>query len=327
MEGSYFLYIMKKPDILIISPQDDGHTAVVKKHIEHMAPDLNTFVLNSQDFPQKIQINSHFNNNNHYKTIVDEEQNEISLNNIRSVWFRRPKPPSIDPEIKDNDAVEFAQVESEHCLYGLWHSTIPALWVNPISEMKQANHKIYQLQLAQNLGIKVPDTLITNSPQQAKEFYNKYPKIIFKSLSSKQKTSFATKVLTEKELPVLDSVSFSPVIFQQFIPALYDLRVTIIDNRIFSAKIYSQQSERKLDWRSDWGIKIEPYQLPTQIEKKLLHLMKKLRLVYGAIDLRVTPNNDYIFFEINVGGQFLFIEIETELPISQTLAELLIRGQ
>lgn len=69
----------------------------------------------------------------------------------------------------------------------------------------------------------------------------------------------------------------------------------------------------------DW----QPYQLPQSIEAKLLELMKKLGLNYGAIDLILTPNNEYVFLEINPVGEFFWLDLYAGLPISSAIAELL----
>jgi glutathione synthase/RimK-type ligase-like ATP-grasp enzyme len=55
--------------------------------------------------------------------------------------------------------------------------------------------------------------------------------------------------------------------------------------------------------------------------------MRRLGLEYGAIDLRLTPDGDYVFFEVNPGGQFLFVEHACGLPISAALAAHLARGR
>jgi hypothetical protein len=54
--------------------------------------------------------------------------------------------------------------------------------------------------------------------------------------------------------------------------------------------------------------------------------MRRLGLVYGAIDLRLTPEGRYVFLEINPSGQFLYVEHATGQPITAALAKALIEG-
>ena len=70
---------------------------------------------------------------------------------------------------------------------------------------------------------------------------------------------------------------------------------------------------------------MEAYELPSKIKNLLLKLMDSLDLVYGAIDMRLRPNGDYIFLEINPSGQWLFVEDGTGLPITKTFSELMIQ--
>ncbi len=52
--------------------------------------------------------------------------------------------------------------------------------------------------------------------------------------------------------------------------------------------------------------------------------MGALNLVYGAIDMRLTPDGEYVFLEVNPAGQWLFIEERTGQPITATLANHLL---
>jgi hypothetical protein len=51
--------------------------------------------------------------------------------------------------------------------------------------------------------------------------------------------------------------------------------------------------------------------------------MQHLGLVYGAIDLRLTPENEYVFLEVNPSGQYLFVELLTGVPLSDRMAHCL----
>lgn len=69
------------------------------------------------------------------------------------------------------------------------------------------------------------------------------------------------------------------------------------------------------------------HKLPSDIESLLLKYMRTLGLEYGAIDMKLTDDGTYHFLEINTAGQFLFIEQQTQLPISDALAEHLVEGK
>ena len=54
-------------------------------------------------------------------------------------------------------------------------------------------------------------------------------------------------------------------------------------------------------------------------------MLERLGLVYGAIDMRRTPDGEYYFFEVNTAGEFLFIEDRTGQPIARAIADWLIK--
>lgn len=66
--------------------------------------------------------------------------------------------------------------------------------------------------------------------------------------------------------------------------------------------------------------------LSSDVEEKLLMMLRRLNLNYGAFDLILTPEGKYVFLELNPNGQYLWIEHLTKLPISEAIADLLIKG-
>jgi len=104
-----------------------------------------------------------------------------------------------------------------------------------------------------------------------------------------------------------------------------DLRVTIIEEEIFAAAVHSEPA-----YQTDYRIGLEtarvvPYELPPDVAGRLLDLMKALEIVYGAIDLRVTPDGEHVFLEVNPAGEFLFISHRTGQPIPAAIAAALER--
>ena len=54
--------------------------------------------------------------------------------------------------------------------------------------------------------------------------------------------------------------------------------------------------------------------------------MKKLGLRFAACDLALTGDGEYVFFEANTGGQWLFAEIMAGQEISWAFARALLRS-
>lgn len=145
--------------------------------------------------------------------------------------------------------------------------------------------------------------------------------MICKAFSATETNWRETRLVGEEELANLGNVRFAPVIFQRYIEAAYDLRITVVGGEIFPTAIYSQETAYAIDCRIDIGrARIEAVSIPEPVQTKLHTLMDALGLVYGAIDMRLQPDGTYVFLEINPAGQFLFIENVTKQPIAHSLA-------
>src|SRR4029077_3184097 len=121
----------------------------------------------------------------------------------------------------------FAYRESYHALTGLW-SSLETLWVNQPARDQEAPHKTFQLSAAQEVGLPIPRTLVSNDPDEARRFVHELTRtgVIFKGFAPTERHWRETRLLTVQEMQVLDSVRYAPVIFQEYVEAVCDLRVT-----------------------------------------------------------------------------------------------------
>ena len=68
-----------------------------------------------------------------------------------------------------------------------------------------------------------------------------------------------------------------------------------------------------------------PYALPDEVGQKLLEMMRRMELRFGAADFRLTPEGEHVFFEINPAGEYLFCVDRTGQPIPEAIAATLER--
>lgn len=62
--------------------------------------------------------------------------------------------------------------------------------------------------------------------------------------------------------------------------------------------------------------------LPDWAEHACRELVRRSGLEFGAIDLIVAKDGAYYFLENNPGGQYLWMEIDTGMPITDELIRL-----
>ena len=206
-----------------------------------------------------------------------------------------------------------------------------AVCINNVDNHYNASIKPRQLLLAQQCGLKIPKTVITNNADEVLDIFSPRTKLIYKTLNSfivPPDEIVFTNLVSRNEIKSSKSqIALAPCIFQEYIEKKFELRVTVVNSSVFCAKIDSQRlDETSIDWRRNQSANIyTPFELPDEASNKLLRLHRTLGLDIAAYDLIVNKNDEYIFLECNPGGQWLWVEEHTKLPITDSVAQLLCR--
>lgn len=243
------------------------------------------------------------------------EKCSFAFDEIDVVWFRRPRYPILPKDLHPEDT-EFIKLESIMFMKSLWQIIGgSAQWINPFSSYDKANSKILQLKEAANIGMSIPETLISNNRNAIEDFINKNQPIetiykTFNPLFWKEEDdifAFQTTSISTDMLPEQSIIQLTPGIYQKRINKCFEIRVTFFGENYIAIKIHN---DSKLDWRSlnSHDLHLSPTQLPIEIEKHCITLMKRLGIVFGCFDFIVTHENEYFFLEVNEMGQFLWIE-------------------
>jgi hypothetical protein len=309
--------------ILVIShPADDHATRVVGLL---RAGGHEVHLIDLSDLPARATLSIGYQPDPRMPTLEYRLDGEpIDLGRTRAVWWRRPQVA--DPSaIMDTNARLFAGSEWSEAVNGLWELLDGARWMNPPGADEAASRKARQLRVAAEVGLAVPRTLLTSDPERARAFVEAAPgRTIFKTFAATPTVWRETRLVGEAELAALESVRLAPVIFQDFVEADADLRVTVVGERIFTIAIDATATDYPVDFRMSLGqARVEAIELPAEVVGRLRALMARLGLVYGAIDLRRTPDGEHVFLEVNTAGEFLFVEERTGQPISRSVADWL----
>ena len=242
---------------------------------------------------------------------------------IKSIWFRRTKLPNFD-----SVPVEFQNfLLSEYdCFLKNIFEIMDAKWLSKPYNIYRAENKLYQLKLAKEIGFTIPKTLVTNNKEKIKDFYyESNSRIVLKPFYSSKvfhnnKSKFLfTNILKEEHLLNLEQFDLTPTIFQQYIEKEKEFRITVVGQNVFVASVNSQSNVKtKVDWRKD-DLKFSKDILPPEIESKSIQMVKDLGLLFGAIDIIKGKDGEYYFLEINPNGQWVWIEVDTGLKISEAI--------
>src|SRR5262249_16046458 len=207
-------------------------------------------------------------------------------------------------------------------------------WVNHPVREREAENKIFQLRIAREAGLTIPRTLMTNDPRQARRFFRKvHGQLVAKllrpvSTSMSSAPSFVyTNRVTSSDLADISLLRHSPMVFQELIPKYRELRVVLVGDPLFAGSIHAGESARgQVDWRlaAPAEVSWQPAAIPKGVARKLVLLMSRLGLVYGAVDLIETPTGEWVFLEVNPGGEWGMLERDLGYSISDALADALL---
>lgn len=287
--------------------------------------------LNQQAIPYK-RLNCEDINEIGFRYSVNQGQITTSVGEItsyKSVWYRRRMLPNLSDITNENER-DYLLSEYKTLLENLFQM-IEGKWLSNPSNVEIAENKLLQLKYAREIGFKVPETLVTQDKNDLREFYYRCgERVIIKPIGNgriveeDEISLIFTNRLNKEQIERLSEYNLTPCIYQEELDKQYELRVTVVGEKVFTARIDSQvDEETEIDWRRK-KIKTEKYDLPPEIAEKCIELNKKLRISFGAIDLVRTKNGDYVFLENNPNGQWAWIEIDTGMPISNAIINYLL---
>ncbi|MCU1349453.1 MAG: hypothetical protein JWO56_2483 [Acidobacteria bacterium] len=319
--------------ILILTFLGDRHAYAVAEALRRKGESPVLWL--TTDYPMRARESIEFRGREHRIAIAGPGF-ETPAADFDVVWHRRPAF-YLEPTLLHPADIEFANEGCKRFREALYLLLArDAFWVNGREAAIRALHKPLQHAVAIDAGLETPDTLYTNDPEAIRAFIREQGGSIaykaFKAWSwsdGKKIWNPVTSVLTEADL-VDDGINaLSPAIYQELVPKAYELRVTVIGERMFAVKLDSQSTQRgRVDWRrGQFELHPEATTLPGAIEERCRALMTRLGLVFGCIDLIVTPDGRYVFLEVNEMGQWLFVEDWTGQPMLDAFAEMLRQGR
>ncbi len=285
--------------------------------------------LNTAWFPTQLRISAQL-RGGRWTGHLRSAHHVVDLEEIHAVWYRSPKA-YLFPSGLNTVEHEHAKVEAKYGFGGVLMS-LPALWVNHPARLADSAYKPYQLAVAARHGLQVPDTLITNSAESVEKFASE-GKMVNKMLGAVSIVEggvrkFAhTRAIDVADLADLRGVEATAHQFQKWVSKAHEARMFVVGEQITTAAIHSHTEAAYIDWRTGYGSNtyelVEP---PVEVIESVRLLMIEMGLIYGALDFVIGPDGSWTFLEINAGGQYGWIEDETGAPLTDQLAELLMRG-
>lgn len=318
--------------ILILTFPTDVHACAVEWVLTEVHKKKVTSVF-LPDYPEKLALTITVTNGE------DDIQHRWGSDAISPavIWRRRlgTSTPSVCVHPDDE---KFVANENKRFIEGfLLTLGANAMWVNPHKEAERADSKAFQLSVAKGQKWSIPKTLISNDPKEILEFvrtedaiYKPFRPMVWKGADGTTRTTMTNQISVNDVNEGPDVLQSCAGIYQSRIKKAHELRVMIFGQTCMALKLNSQASAATaLDWRVGFygTLDVSPYELPGDLERACLALLGSMGLLFGVIDLAVTDTGDFVFFEINEMGQFLWCEEHCpQLPLLAAFSAFLASG-
>ena len=317
--------------VLILSTQGDLESDLIGLIL--LSKGVDYLRINVEDISNNIQIT--IQGDRDFKITVKNQV--VNLSDIQVVFVRRFDDNNIIFESDTAFINKFVREQWVHMFKIIKESTSAARWVSRFDVIERLRYnKAIQLSIAKSIGtFEVPYTLITNNPTQARIFYyNHGGDIVAKCLhhhliqiKNNEYMIYTRKVLETDLSKLDDSLAIAPCIFQKRIEKKSELRITVVGEQVFAAKL-KLKSMKALEEdihlsNYDDDIDIEPFELAQNVKNNILKMMKAFGLEFGCLDFIMDKNDSLIFLEVNPTGDWAYIEDSTGLPITEAISKLI----
>jgi hypothetical protein len=297
--------------ILILGNDRDEHAGHMLRYLRTQGADAE--FLDGSGFPAELAVS--FDPTTRTGLFRLPGGRKLTFDQIGSVYWRCFNPVPY-PGLPDAEQSYIAQNDARS-LFESVLIDLPARWVNGWRAYQLHQTKPVQLGMVAALGIPVPATVLTNDPEAVLEFAARHPRAIFKPVQGGAHTmAIAARHLTPENLK---SLTIAPVTLQEEVPGT-NVRVFVAGQRVMACEIATGE----LDFRDDPDPRIDPMPLPPDIQDQCIQIARALDLLWTGIDLRRAPDGRFVFLEANPSPMFLGFEQRTGLPLTESLAALLV---
>jgi glutathione synthase/RimK-type ligase-like ATP-grasp enzyme len=301
----------------ILTKREDLHAVAVKQTIEERHP-ARCHVIAGRELACRGGL-SWWGDSDAPSVVLDSDGEPIEIAKLDALWFRRRALRQIIPDRVDATYAQDIDLACWTALQGHLLTEFRGAWISDPVATELAENKLLQLRAARRAGLRIPATLVSQDPSRIRSFCATHPRAIIKPLGARGSVAI-TSVASAELLAEDDVLAVSPAIYQENIPGHRHLRITMFGDHCYAALIEA----RALDWRVDVTVPFHRYEPPAELRAALQRVLHSLGLVMGIFDLKITPDDAVVFFEVNPQGQFLFVEGLCEMPIARALGDYLV---
>ncbi|MEU0659495.1 ATP-grasp domain-containing protein [Streptomyces lavendulocolor] len=305
--------------ILTISLQDDIHALAVQNEARKRGyRDFHIIECDRLSGQQGLSWSSH---GDSPTTLRASDGRLVRLEDASVIWWRRVRAAQKDAESRVSTSERnLVNNDCRGALTGILCTEFAGEWVSHPEATDRASDKLYQMAVAQRAGFRVPRTLVTQSRDEVVSFLRHVGRMIVKPVVGTSGPLIFTQYLDDPASISAASYAACPAIYQEYVEGNEHIRLNVFGDRMYAALLRTE----KLDWRADLTIPISWWEVPEETARKARSALRALGLRMGAIDLKLTPDGEPVWLEVNPQGQFLFLEPLLNIPLAEYFLDFLL---
>lgn len=246
-------------------------------------------------------------------------ETEHKLSSFTGVYSRMMESALL-PENRDaSAALGAARSAFLHEALTDWMEIAPCRVANRNAPSASNASKPYQARAIAEAGFATPETMITNDPDEVREFARKHGRIIYKSVSSVRSI---VREWSPRDEVNLQKLRVLPTQFQERIEG-EDVRVHVAGSDLHATRVRSDAVDYRYAGRDGLEAVLEPFELDADVADRCRAVSRILNLPFCGIDLRRTPQGEYYCFEANPSPAYSYYQEQTGQPIARSLVRYL----
>lgn len=199
-----------------------------------------------------------------------------------------------------------------------WAEMTGSLVVNRPSAMAGNGSKPYQALTIREHGFGVPETLLTTDVEAVADLVDRVGTVVYKSVSGTRSIVRRLGPDHDERLPAVVSC---PTQFQALVPG-EDHRVHVVGDDVFCCRIVCAADDYRYGPGNGAPVAMQPVDLDDEWADRCRTLVTSMDLSLGGLDLRLTPEGEWVCFEVNPSPAFTYYD-RFDQGIAHAVAALL----
>ena len=312
---------MNRTEILVFASADDLHALAV---IDRLNQDctVSAHLVESDRLAFQETLSWSDGDGDPAGSLLTAAGGRADVGSCSAAWWRRVYTTQRETaRLPDEGQQDVLNRTCSEALLGLMLSCFSGAWVNDPLRTRTAANKLVQQVAAARAGFRVPKSLVSQEPGRIREFFDALDgRVVVKAVAGSPRVPLLTRHVRPEHLEAPGPIVAMPAVYQELIPGTVHLRINCFGDDVHAVEIRTDA----LDWRADLDVPMSAVDLHTDLRDRVRGVLDDLGLRMGIVDVKVTPDGEPVWLEVNPQGQFLFLQPLVDVDYLGAFARFLV---